>query len=214
MIPESLQRLIDELMRLPGVGRRSAERFAYHLLQRPKEEAMRLGYAIRDLKKLIRPCAICCLPTEAERCPICLDPARDAGLLCVVEQPRDVYALERLGTFKGVYHVLMGALALLDGIEAKDLTIQRLEERLQSGGVREVILATNPNLEGDTTALHLALTLRGAGAFSREGREGVSSSRAKVKITRLARGLSAGSAIDAASRPILEDALEGRREVQ
>ena len=197
MIPESLQRLIDELMRLPGVGRRSAERFAYHLLQRPRDEAMALGYAIRDVKKLIRPCAVCCLPTEGERCPICLDPARDQALLCVVEQPRDVYALERLGAYKGVYHVLMGALALLDGIEAKDLTIARLEERLQEGSVREVILATNPNLEGDTTALHLAHSLRAS----------------KVKVTRLARGLSAGSAIDAASRPILEDALEGRREV-
>lgn len=197
MIPESLQRLIDELMKLPGVGRRSAERFAYHLLQRPTEDAMRLGYAIRDLKKLTRPCSVCCLPTEEELCAVCKDPARDPGVICVVEQPRDVYALERLGTFRGVYHVLMGALALLDGIEAKDLTITRLEARLASGKVREVILATNPNLEGDTTALHLTQALKAA----------------RVKITRLARGMSAGSAIDGASRPMLEDALEGRREV-
>lgn len=197
MVPESLQRLIDELMRLPGVGRRSAERFAYHLLTRPVEEAMRLGYAIRDVKKLIRPCEVCCLPTEKERCPICADPSRDAGTICVVERPPDVFAIERLGSYRGVYHVLMGAIALLDGVEAKDLTVARLEERVKAGGVREVILATNPSLEGDTTALHLARALRGA----------------KVKVTRLARGISTGALIDAASRPILEDALLGRREL-
>lgn len=197
MYPESLQRLIDELQRLPGVGQKTAERLAYHVLKTSADEAMRLAYAIRDVKKNIRSCSVCCMVTERDPCAICEDPNRDRALICVVEQPRDVYALEKAGTFRGLYHVLMGAIALLDGIEAKDLTTGRLDERLKAGGVREVILATNPNLDGDATALHLTQLLRQHG----------------VRITRIARGIPAGSTLEYASRAILEDALEGRREV-
>jgi recombination protein RecR len=195
--PESLERLISELKRLPGVGQRTAERLAFHVLQVSTDDAMRLAYAVRDVKKNIRACSSCCMPTEHDPCAICADGARDRGVVCVVEQPKDLYALEKLGSFRGVYHVLMGTIALLDGIEAKDLTIARLEKRLAEGGVREVILATNPNLDGDATALHLTEILRGAG----------------VRVTRIARGIPAGSTLEYASRAILEDAIEGRKEV-
>jgi recombination protein RecR len=195
--PESLQRLIDELKKLPGIGQKTAERLAHHLLQQAGDEAMRLAYAIRDVKKNIRACSVCCTVTEQEVCAICADPARDQSLVCVVEQPKDLYALEKVGAFRGVYHVLMGTIALLDGIEAKDLTIGKLEARLKSGTIREVILATNPNLDGDATALHLTQMLRAAG----------------VKTTRIARGIPAGSTLEYASRAIIEDAIEGRREV-
>jgi recombination protein RecR len=197
MYPESLERLIAELSRLPGVGQKTAERLAFHVLKAPAEDAMRLALAIRDMKKTIRPCQICANPTDQETCAICLDPARDKALVCVVEQPKDLWALERPGVFRGVYHVLMGALALLDGIEAKDLTVDRLEARVRAGGVREVILALNPSLEGDTTALHLAKMLAGHG----------------VRVTRIARGIAAGSSLEYASRAVIEDAIEGRREV-
>ena len=198
MYPESLERLITELSNLPGVGQKTAERLAFHILKAPTDDAMRLALAIRDMKKNIRPCSICATPTEHESCAICLDPARDKGLVCVVEQPKDLWALERPGVFRGVYHVLMGTLALLDGIEAKDLTIDRLEARVKAGGVREVILALNPNLDGDATALHLSRILSAHG----------------VKVTRIARGIAAGSSLEYASRAIIEDAMEGRREVR
>jgi recombination protein RecR len=196
--PDSLKRLIDELSKLPGVGTKTAERLAYHILKATPEEAMRLAIAIRDMKRNIRPCATCALPTEADLCAICADATRDRGLVCVVEQPRDVYALEKGGVFRGVYHVLMGTIALLDGIEAKDLTVDRLEARIRAGGVREVILAMNPNLEGDATSLHLTRLIAPLG----------------VRVTRIARGIPAGSSLEYASRTIIEDALEGRREVQ
>ena len=197
MYPESLERLITELSHLPGVGQKTAERLAFHILKAPAEDAMRLALAIRDMKKNIRPCAICANPTEQETCAICQDPARDKGLVCVVEQPKDLWALERPGVFRGVYHVLMGTLALLDGIEPKDLTVDRLDARIGAGEVREVILALNPNLDGDSTALHLSRMLTGRG----------------IKVTRIARGIAAGSSIEYASRAIIEDAFEGRREV-
>ena len=197
MYPESLQRLIDELKGLPGIGQKSAERLAYHILQAPGDDAMRLAYAIRDVKKNLRACSVCCMVAERDLCSICADPARDQGLVCVIEQPKDLYALEKVGAFRGVYHVLMGTISLLDGIEAKDLTVARLDERLAQGGVREVIIATNPNLDGDATALHLSELLRRHG----------------VRVTRIARGIPAGSTIEYASRAIIEDAIEGRREV-
>jgi recombination protein RecR len=197
MYPEPLKRLLDELQRLPGVGLKTAERLAFHILKAPGEDAMRLALAIRDVKKNIRSCSVCATATDEDPCTICRDPARDRGLICVVEQPKDLYAIERGGAFRGVYHVLMGTIALLDGIEAKDLTIDRLEARVRAGGVREVILATNPNLDGDATALHLSRLLAPQG----------------VRVTRIARGVPAGSTLEYASRAILEDALEGRREV-
>lgn len=196
MYPESLERLIEELRRLPGVGQKTAERLAFHILKAPADEAMRFAYAIRDVKKNIRSCSTCCMVTERDPCAICSDPARDRGLICVAEQPKDVYALEKVGAFRGVYHVLMGTIALLDGIEAKDLTVEKLEARVRAGGVREVILATNPSLDGDTTALYLTRMLRANG----------------VKVTRIARGMPAGSSLEYATRAIIEDAFEGRRE--
>lgn len=198
MYPEPLQRLINELERLPGVGTKTAERLAYYILKAPSEDAMRLALAIRDMKKNIRPCSVCATATDQDPCAICQDATRDRGVICVVEQPKDLYALERGGAFRGVYHVLMGTIALLDGIEAKDLTLDRLEARVRAGGVREVILATNPNLDGDATSLHISRLLAPFG----------------VRVTRIARGIPAGSTLEYASRAILEDALEGRREVQ
>lgn len=182
---------------LPGVGQKTAERLAYHILKAPADEAMRFAYAIRDVKKNIRSCSVCSMVTERDPCAICEDATRDRGLICVIEQPKDLYALEKVGTYRGVYHVLMGTIALLDGIEAKDLTIGRLDARLKAGGVREVILATNPNLDGDATALHLTQLLKAYG----------------VRVTRIARGIPAGSTLEYASRAIIEDAIEGRREV-
>lgn len=197
MYPESLSRLIAELGRLPGVGQKTAERLAYHILKATADEAMRLAIAIRDVKKNIRPCSVCAMVTEQDPCPICADPARDAGVICVVEQPKDVYVLEKTGTYRGVYHVLMGNLALLEGIEAKDLTIDRLEARVRAGSVREVIIATNPNLDGDATSLYISKLL----------------APLAVRVTRIARGIPAGSTLEYASKAILQDALEGRREV-
>ncbi len=197
MYPDSLKRLIEELSRLPGVGTKTAERLAYHILKASAEDALRLAVAIRDVKRNLRPCSVCALPAERDPCAICSDPARDRATICVVEQPKDVYALEKGGSFRGVYHVLMGTIALLEGIEPKDLTIDRLEARVRAGGVREVILAMNPNLEGDATALYLSRLLVPLG----------------VRVTRIARGIPAGSSLEYASRTIIEDALEGRREV-
>ena len=198
MYPATLKRLIEEFERFPGVGHKTAERLAFHVLKSPLEEAMRLSAAIRDVKSLIRPCSVCAMVTEQDPCPICQDPTRDRGLVCVVEQPKDVYAIERGGAYRGVYHVLMGTIALLDGIEAKDLTIRELEERVRAGGVREVILATNPNFDGDATSLYISERLRPLG----------------VTLTRLARGIPAGSTLEYASRAVLEDAIEGRRELK
>jgi recombination protein RecR len=197
MYPESLKRLISELERLPGVGTKTAERLAFHILKAANDDALRLAVAIRDVKKNLRPCSSCALPTEQDPCAICADPSRDRATICVVEQPKDVYALEKGGVFRGLYHVLMGTIALLEGIEAKDLTIDALEARVRAGGVREVILATNPNFEGDSTSLHLSRLLAPLG----------------VKVTRIARGLAAGSTLEYASKTMIEDALEGRREV-
>jgi recombination protein RecR len=197
MYPESLSRLISELSRLPGVGQKTAERLAYHILKATSDEAMRLAIAIRDVKKNIRPCSVCAMVTEGDPCSICADATRDAAMICVVEQPKDVYALEKARSYRGVYHVLMGNMALLDGIEPKDLTIDLLEARVRKGTVREVILATNPNLEGDATSLYLSKLLGPLG----------------VRVTRIARGIPAGSTLEYASKSILEDALEGRRDI-
>ncbi|MFO0839341.1 MAG: recombination mediator RecR [Phycisphaerae bacterium] len=193
-----LQRLIDALKALPGVGPRSAERIAFHLLKASSDEALALADAIRATKEDIRPCSRCFNLAEGELCHICADPRRDAGQIVVVEQPKDLLSLEATGLIGGVYHVLMGRIAPLDGIEPKDLTIDALVERVRGGGgVREVILATNPTLEGDATALHITSLLQDLG----------------VQVTRLARGLAPGSAIEYANRSMLEEALRGRRGV-
>jgi recombination protein RecR len=188
---------IAALDRLPGVGAKSAERLAHHILKCPAEEALALADAIREVKDRVRHCPTCFHLTEADEpfCAICRDPRRDTSTVCVVEQPRDLMALERAGTYSGVYHVLLGRLAPLQGIGPEQLTIDALDTRVRSGTVREVIMATNPNLEGDGTALLVANRLADAG----------------VPITRLARGLASGSVLEFANREMLADALNGRQ---
>lgn len=195
---QSIQNLMNQLSRLPGIGMRSAERIAFHLLKMKTEEAMALADAIRDVKTRIRHCSICYNLTEADPCSICSDPSRDQGLVCVVEQPKDLLALESTGAYKGVYHVLMGRIAPLDQIHPEDLTIDALMARVASGAVREVIMGTNPNLEGDGTALHIQQEL---------------AKHPNVQVTRLARGLPAGSSIEYANRNILLDAISGRQKM-
>jgi recombination protein RecR len=190
-----LQRLMDELRKLPGIGARSAERIAFHLLKADRDDALALAKAITATKDEIRPCARCSNLADAELCHICADPRRDPAQIIVVEQPRDLMALEATGMITGVYHVLMGHIAPLEGIEPADLTIDALVNRVKAGGVREVILATNPTMEGDTTALHVQSLLGDTG----------------VPVTRLARGIAPGSQIEFANRAMLEEAFRGRR---
>ncbi len=192
-----LQRLIDELKKLPGVGPRSAERIAFHLLKTDAADALALADAVRDIKEKIRPCARCHNLAEGELCHICADHRRDQSQIVVVEQPKDLASLEATGLIRGVYHVLMGHIAPLEGIEPGDLTIDALVKRVKTGDVREVILATNPTLEGDATALHITSLLADTG----------------VTVTRPARGLAPGGQIEYANRSMLEEALRGRREV-
>lgn len=196
---QSIQNLIEQLASLPGIGNRSAERIAFHLLKQSTEEALRLADAIRDVKTKIRHCSICYNLTEADPCDLCTDPRRDQGLICVVEQPKDLLALESAGAYGGAYHVLLGHIAPLDAAGADELTIPALLDRVAGGNVREVILATNPTVDGDGTALFIteALKARCPG----------------VTVSRLARGLPAGASIEYANRNILSDALTGRRQV-
>ncbi len=193
-----LARLVTELGKLPGIGPRTAERLAFHLLRASKEEAEALVGAVREVKERVRPCGRCFHVSEADPCEVCSDPSRDAGMVCVVEQSKDLWAIEKSGAYRGHYHVLLGRIAPLEGIGADDLTIDALARRVKAGGVREVILATNPNLEGDGTALHLARVLSPLG----------------VRLTRIARGVPTGASIEFASRAILADAMQGRQEVK
>lgn len=193
----AVERLIEAFGRLPGIGAKSAERLAHHLLKCPAEEALALADAIRDVKDRVRHCQTCYHLTEADEplCAICRDPKRDTAVVCVVEQPRDLLALEKAGTFEGVYHVLLGRLAPLQGMGPDQLTLDALEARARSGTIREVIMATNPNLEGDGTALLVANRLSETG----------------VPITRLARGLASGSVLEFANKEMLADAINGRQ---
>jgi recombination protein RecR len=194
-LPPSFIRLKAEFQKLPGIGPRNAERLAFHVLKSGKDEALSLAAAIRDVKEQVRHCRVCYNLTEADPCPICADPRRDQGQVFVVEQPKDVMLLEATGLIHGVYHVLMGHIAPLDGIEPGDLTLDALVARVKARGVAEVVLATNPTLEGEGTALHIKSLLAPYG----------------VKVTQLARGLPAGSQLEYASRTVLQDAIEGRR---
>ena len=193
----TVDRLIGAFGRLPGVGAKTAERLAHHILKCPAEEALALAEAIREAKDRIRHCRTCFHLTESDQplCAVCRDPRRDPGLVCVVEQPRDLLALERAGSYAGVYHVLLGRLAPLQGAGPDQLTVDALEARVRAGGVRELILATNPNLEGDGTALFVANRLAETG----------------VPITRLARGLASGGALEFANKEMLADAIQGRQ---
>jgi recombination protein RecR len=197
-VSESVTRLVDEFARLPGIGKKSAERLAYHVLRIHKAEALALADAIRQVKENVRYCRICSNLAESDECPICRDPRRDRSLLCVVEQPRDLMALEQAGTYRGLYHVLLGRIAPLEGIGSEQLTISDLVERVRSGSFQEIIMGTNPTLEGDGTALHVSNLLAGLPN--------------PVKITRLARGITAGSVLEFANKEMLADALAGRQE--
>jgi recombination protein RecR len=194
---DALDKLVAALGRLPGIGAKSAERLAHHLLKAPADEALALAEAIREVKERVRHCTTCYHLTESgeDLCAICRDPSRDAGLVCVVEQSRDLMALERAGTYRGVYHVLLGRLAPLQGVGPDQLTVDFLVDRVRGGTIREVIMATNPNLEGDGTALLVANRLAETG----------------VPITRLARGLASGSVLEFANKEMLADALSGRQ---
>lgn len=194
-----IQNLIDTLAALPGIGPRSAERIVFHLLKQPEPEVLRLAEAIRDLRTRLRRCVVCHNFAETERCSICSDDRRDPGLVCVVEQPKDLLALESSGHFGGVYHVLLGRLSPLEGVTDDDLTIAHLLERLRDGKVREVILATNPTVDGDGTADYVAKAIK--------------SQFPNLTVSRIARGLAAGSSIENANRNVLADALRGRREL-
>jgi recombination protein RecR len=194
---QSIQTLISELSKLPGIGARSAERIAFHLLKQKPEDALRLAEAITDVKTKIKHCSICYNLTEADPCRICSDTRRDPSLVCVVEQPKDLLALEAAAAYGGLYHVLLGRIVPLEAAGPEELTLPPLLKRLESGTVRELILATNPTLEGDGTALYITDLVR--------------SKFPQITITRLARGLPAGANIEYANRSILADALSGRR---
>ncbi len=207
-----MNRLVERLSRLPGIGKRSAERLAFHLLKHSNEECTLLAQAIIDLKRNTRQCSICSNLTDVDPCPICSDPQRDHSTVLVVEQPNDLVSMEQMGLYKGVYHVLMGRIAPLDGVGPGDLTVMALIDRVKRGlattamdgatpraaEVREVIIGTNASLEGDGTALYLAQQLEPLG----------------VKVSRLARGLPFGSQMELVSKAVLADALQGRQRVQ
>jgi len=196
--PRSLTDLIEALTTLPGVGRRTAERLAHHLLRAPEAEALAIADAIRAARERIRPCSTCGAPSETDPCSVCGDPSRDAGLVLVVETARDLRALEDSGAWRGAYHVLGGRVSPLEGVGPDGIALDALVARARSGAVREVVVATNPDLEGDGTALHVARAVREAAPG--------------VRVTRLARGLPTGGAIEFASRAVLADAIEHRRE--
>jgi len=192
---EPIVRLIQEFAKLPGIGEKTAERLAFHLLAQPKSEAMLLSNAVRDLKEQVKSCIKCYNIADTEICDVCSDSKRDAALICVVEQTRDLWAIERTGTFLGAYHVLHGHLSPLDGVGPENLTIPGLLDRVRKGGVREVILATNPTTEGDATAFYI--------------QKAIGSS---AQVTRIARGIPAGSTLEYSDRTVVGDALSGRRE--
>jgi len=194
-ISESVARVIDEFARLPGIGRKSAERLTYHILRVPKGEALGLADAIRNVRENVRYCQVCFNLAESERCAICQDPKRDQTFLCIVEQPRDLMSLEQSGVYRGLYHVLLGRIAPLEGMGPDQLTLEQLVERVRTGNFREIVMATNPTVEGDGTALHISNLLAGY----------------DVAITRLARGITTGSILEYTNKEILADALTGRQ---
>lgn len=194
-VTDSVSKVIEEFAKLPGIGRKSAERLAYHVLRVPKTEALALADAIRAVRENVRYCATCFNLAESEQCSICADQRRDRTQLCVVEQPRDLMALEQAGVFRGVYHVLLGRIAPLDGIGPDQLTLPQLVQRVRQGAFTEIVMATNPTVEGDGTALHISNLL----------------AEYPVSITRLARGITTGSILEYTNKEILADALTGRQ---
>jgi recombination protein RecR len=194
-LTESVQGMIREFAKLPGIGRKSAERIAYYLLKIEKPEAMLLADSIREVKEKVRYCANCYNLAEQELCEICRNPARDQSLLCVVEQSRDLIVIEQTGKYNGLYHVLLGRIAPLDQVEADQLSIDAMIKRIKKGNFKEIILGTNPTVEGDGTALHIMNRLTDV----------------PVKITRLARGITSGNELQFANKEMLADAISERQ---
>ena len=195
--PDPLSKLIEQLQRLPGIGAKSAQRLAYHILKTPREDVDRLAEAMREVKERITYCSTCSNITDVDPCFFCTNPARDGRVICVVEEPENVNGVEKTRQFNGLYHVLMGALSPLHGVGPDDLKIKELLGRVANGSVQEVILATNPNVEGEATAIYLAKLLKPLG----------------VKVTRIAMGVPVGSDLEYADDVTLQRAMEGRREV-
>jgi recombination protein RecR len=196
VLTPSIERLVAELARLPGIGPRSAQRLAFHLMKAPPERARALSAAIADMSERLRPCSVCFSFAEAELCPICADPRRDPSLLCAVEEPSAILPIERTHEYRGRYHVLGGALSPIDGVDPEDLRVTELVARIDADGVAELVIATNPTMSGEATALYLADLVRG-----------------KVRVTRLASGLPVGSDLEHADELTLGRALLGRREL-
>lgn len=195
--PDPLTRLIEQLQRLPGIGAKSAQRLAFHILKAPREDVDRLGDAMREVKERVTYCSVCNNITDTDPCFFCTSPGRDPRMICVVEEPENVRAVEKTRDFKGRYHVLMGALSPLHGVGPDELKIKGLLGRVAGGGVEEVILATNPNVEGEATAIYLAKLLKPLG----------------VRVTRIAMGVPVGSDLEYADEVTMHKAMEGRREV-
>jgi len=193
---EAINKLIQEFNRLPGIGPKSAQRLAYYLLRAPDEQTKLLAEAILSLKKKVVLCSTCFNVTESDPCPTCRSDERDRSKICIVEQPQDILALEHTGIYKGLYHVLHGAISPTEGIGADDIRIKELLNRLQDGSVNEAILATNPNLEGEQTAMYLSRLI----------------SPLRIRVTRLARGLPFGTELEYADDVTLTQAIEGRQE--
>lgn len=191
----AIGRLVDSFASLPGIGRKTAERLAHHVLRMPPAEALAFADAIRAVKENLRPCKVCFNLAEAELCDVCRDPRRDRSILCVVEQVRDLLAIEQAGNYRGVYHVLQGKVAPLEGKGPESLTLDPLVARVKQGEIREVIMGTTPNVEGDATALVVAQRLAGL----------------PVELTRLARGLTVGASLEQANRDMLADAIATRQ---
>ena len=196
--PSAVTELIEELKRLPGIGQKTAERLSFFLMRGSAERANRLADVIRNVKEKIVLCSECYGITEINPCEICQDPKRDSSLVCVVEEPHDVYVMENIGHFRGRYHVLMGVISPLDGIGPAELTIEALKERVQKNNISEVILATNPDMEGESTAIYIAKILKPG----------------NIKVTRIARGLPVGGEIEYADEVTLLKSLEGRTEMK
>ncbi|MFO7171727.1 MAG: recombination mediator RecR [Bacillota bacterium] len=197
LYPEPIARLIEELTRLPGVGPKSGQRLAFYLLNAPKEDVDRLLGAIQTARDRIRYCSVCFSLTDTDPCAICANPDRDHGTICVVEEPRDVVAMEKTREYRGVYHVLHGTINPMEGVGPEELRVRELLQRLANPGVREVILCTNPTTEGEATAIYLARVIKPLG----------------IKVTRIARGLPVGGDLEYADEVTLAKALEGRREM-
>lgn len=196
MLTPSIERLVTELARLPGIGPRSAQRLAFHMMKAPPERSRALADALVGMADILRPCSVCFSFAEAELCPICADPRRDPALLCAVEEPSAILPIERTNEYRGRYHVLGGALSPIDGVDPEDLRIDELVARIDADGVTELVIATNPTMSGEATALYLADLVRG-----------------RVRVTRLASGLPVGSDLEHADELTMGRALLGRRDL-